>query len=458
MAEINPSTIASQLATAYTQGMQSRLDTQSKTATAVSTALSKLRTALQTFDSALTGLSGKKTLQQYTSSFNVTGFGSATTSAGAQPGTYSLFVEQLASAHQLSFADLPTAPAAAPGKLTVNLNGGAGSFEVDFAGADSDGDSTLSQTEIARAINLAAGNGGQVNAMVVTVGTQTQLLLSAGSTGAAGQISLDTSALNAVALKAALATGNELAPARDAVVWLGDQGTGTRMQQAGNTFTAIPGVSMTFTQAQAAGATPLSLTVAADNGGTAANVRSFVDAYNALNKALDPLTEAGSQEDGKAAGAFANDAGIRVLRRRLNEMVRQQFGGTSMQDLGLSIDRYGVMTLKDEDKLQKTLAAKPDALDSFFGRTGITSSSGLLGSLDTYLQGWLSSANGQIKRRQDSVQTMQKAIGARQTRLDNQYSMAYERYLKQFTKLQELQSQMGQTGDMFASLPTYQTT
>lgn len=39
--------------------------------------------------------------------------------------------------------------------------------------------------------------------------------------------------------------------------------------------------------------------------------------------------------------------------------------------------------------------------------------------------------------------------------MDEQYSKAYERYLFQFTKLQALQSQMGQTMDMFASLTPF---
>ena len=64
------------------------------------------------------------------------------------------------------------------------------------------------------------------------------------------------------------------------------------------------------------------------------------------------------------------------------------------------------------------------------------------------------SASGQIKQRQDSVQTMQKSISARQTRLDDQYNAAYARYLTQFTALQQLQSQLDQTTSMLANLST----
>lgn len=451
MSEINPSSMASQLATAYTQDIQSLINSQSKNVKATSSALGKLQTALQAFDSALNTLSGKKTVLQYSATLSATGFATASAAGGAQPGTYSLFVEQVASANQLAFSAFPAVSMAGAGTLGVQLGAGPG-FSVDFTTADANSDGTLSQSEAARAINQAAGNNGQVNALVVTTGGQTQLVLSASATGAASQITLDTSALPAGALRDALNAGNEIAPARDAIVWLGAQGSGLKLQQAGNTFTAIPGVTLTVTQAMAAGNPPMSLTVAGDDAGTAANVRNFADAYNTLNQTLNQLTSAGGA-DGKEAGAFAGDAGVRALRSRLNSLVHQVVGGLRLMDFGLSIDRYGNMAL-DQTKLQKAVAAHPGALDSLFGSTGITTSSGVLGSLDRYLNTWLDGATGQIKRRQDSVQNMQKAIDARQARLDQQYSQSYGRYLTQFTKLQQLQSQMAQTTSMFAALST----
>lgn len=450
MADINPSSLATQLATAYIQPSQSLLTTQSKNADAVSSALTKLQSALQAFDSALIGLSGKKTLLQYSASFSTTGFATATTTAGAQAGTYSLFVEQLATAHQVAFQALPTAPAASAGSLTVSLASGT-SFSVDFTGADSDADGTLSQTEIARAINQAPDNKGQVSAMLVSSGGTTQLVLTAASTGAGSQITLDTSAIGDAGLQAALSAGTDLVAAKDAIVWLGDQNTGLKVQQASNTVTAIPGVSLTLTQAMAPGATPLTLTVASDSSGTAANVRSFVDAYNALNKVLDELTDTSKVKDGGQAAALTSDAGVRALRNRLNALIRQDVGGLQVVDFGISADRNGNLTLK-ESTLQKGLAAHPGGLDTLFGSTSITASSGVLGSLDRYLGLWLNSTSGQIKQRQDSVQRIQKSITTRQARLDDQYSKAYERYLKQFTQLQTLQSQMSDTSTMLAGL------
>lgn len=452
MADINPTTMATQLATAYTQNAQSLITAKTQVAQANSTALTKLQTALQTFNTALTSLSGKKGVQQQAASFSSSTYGTATASSTAQAGTYSVFVEQLATAHQVAFEDLPAVPVATGGPISVNLADGS-SFNVNLSAADQDGDGTLSQAEIARAINQASGNGGKVTAMIVTAGGSTQLVMTSAQSGAAGATSLDTSGLPASGLKDALDNGKQLAAAQDAIVWLGEQGTGLKLQQGSNTFTAIAGVTMTFTQKMATGSAPITLTVSRDDSATASNVQGFIDAYNTLKKTLDELTKTANADAGTSAAAFASDSGVRALRNKLTSMIRQDFGGLSLMDFGVSASRDGTLSL-DKTKLEKAVTANPDGLDALFGSTSITASSGLLGGLDKYLDVWLDSTNGQIKNRQASVQSMQKALTTKQTRLDAQYDSFYERYLQQFSQLQTLQSQMSQTSGLFDSLFT----
>jgi flagellar hook-associated protein 2 len=450
MSTYDPVTTASQLATAYVQAAQTQTNTQNTKAQATSAALTKLQSALQTFDSALSSLSSKKGLTQNAASLGGSGMGTVSASSSAVAGEYPLFVEQVASAHQVVFTDLPAVPVPMGGMLGISLAGGA-TIGVDFSNADMDADGTLSQAEMARAINQAADNQGKVTAMVITAGGQTQLVLSSTETGADGQITVDTSDLPAGAFKASLDAGSELTPARDAIVWLGAQGTGVRLQQASNTFTAIEGVSMTFTRAMTTGDAPITLKVESDSGGTAANVKNFVEAFNTLRKSLNDLTSSGDAASGVAAAAFASDSGIRALRNRLDSIVRQDIGGVRLMDFGVSADRSGTLSL-DSTKLQKAMTANPDGLDELFGSASLTASSGLLGSFSTYVDVWLDSAGGQIQRRKDSVQAMQKSLTARQSRIDLQYDNAYQRYLVQFTQLQAMQSQMGQTTSMFDAL------
>jgi flagellar hook-associated protein 2 len=450
MADIDPVTQATQMASAYVQPAQSLLTKKTQAAQATSTALTKLQSALRTFDNAVASLSGKKGLAQNTASLSGSSIGTATATSSAQPGTYAFFVEQIAAANQVAFDDLPAVPVALGGPLVVQLADGS-SFTVDLNAADSDSSGTISQAEIARAINQANGNQGKVSATVVNAGGQTKLVLTAGETGVNSAITLDASGLPDGALKEALsATPSTLVQARDARVWFGAQGTGTLMQQASNTFSSVPGVSMTFSQAQAAGDAPVTLAVSADKDSTASNVQAFVDAYNALKKVLDDLTKVGDVDAGTSSAAFASDASVRALRSRLNQMVRQDFGGTSLFGLGVSADRSGNLSL-DKEKLEKKLATDLGALDKVFGSASVASSSGLLGSLDKYMDAWLDSNTGQIARRQQTVQTQQKALTSRQTRLSDQYDLMYMRYLKQFSQLQTLMAQMEQTSSTLSA-------
>lgn len=448
MAEITPAAMATDLANAYVSGAQKTLTAQSNKVKSTSAALTKLQSALSSFETALTALSGKKSMVQR--SATVTGSAvTASAAASAQPGSYSLFVERIATRQQITFEDLPAVPVALGGPLVVKLQDGS-DFRVELTMADRDGDGTISHAEIARAINLAENNSGKVTATTVTTGGQTQLILSAGTSGLGGQITLDTSGLPTSPLKTALdAGGRELVAARDALVWIGEKGTGIRIEQGSNTITSIPGVTLTLSQAMADGTPPITLTVANDDGGTAANVQSFVDAYNTLEKALDELTAYG--KEGAASAAFASDAGIRALRTRIGNALRHEVSGANLMAFGIKTSRDGSISL-DRAKLDKALAAKPEGLDALFGSAGLTSSSGVLGAVNDAVRTWTDRTSGQLKQRQSSVEITQKRLTGGQERIEAQYASAYKRYLAQFTQLQNLQEQMNSTSSFFSTM------
>jgi flagellar hook-associated protein 2 len=451
----DPTTTAQQLATAYTSGIQAQITGESQSAQATSSALTKLQSVLSTFDTTLTGLSSSSSLsgsssglRRFSATVSSPDVGTASASSTAQPGTYQFYVQQLATSQQLVFQNLPAVPVALGGPLVVQLADGS-VINVDLAAADANGDGTISQAEIARAINQADTNLGKVTASVVTAGGQSELLLSAGKSGADGAITLDTSGLPAGALKDALNAGQQLVPAQDAIVWLGGQG-GVKLQQASNTFTAIDGVNVTFTRAMSTSEPPVTVTVAADEAGTASNVQKFVDAYNTLKAALDDLTKLGDTSSGTPSAALASDSGVIALRNRLNQIVRQGFGGVSLINLGVSGNRDGTLSF-DKTLLDKKLAANPQVLDQVFGSAGLIHNTGMLGSLNQYLDSWLNVTSGQITTRQAGVQSQQKRLTARQTELTDQYNTMYQNYLKQFSQLQALQQQMSQTSGLFST-------
>jgi flagellar hook-associated protein 2 len=444
--------MATQLATRYTEDAQTLLTAKTGAATLQAAGISKLSSALSAFDSSLLAISAKKSVLSNSATFSAE-VGTATAGPTAVAGNYNFYVEQLATAGQVAYGGLSDSAAAGSGSLNVVLADGT-NFNVNLVNADKNLDGTLSAQEVATAINLAADNDSSVTASTLTVNGATTLVLTSNATGAANSASLDTSGVTNLALKAMfddVSQRKQLVAAQDAVVWVGAQGTGTKMQQASNTFAVVDDVKMTFTKAQAVGAAPVSLTVKPDTSGTQANVQAFVDAYNKLNAVLDELTYVGDTANKKAPGAFANDAGLNALRLRMQGMLRQPVNGTSLPVYGIVAKRDGTLEL-DSKQLAKSVALNPDGLDKIFGTGNLGNASALLGGLDKLLGTWTSSVNGQIGQRRTSNDRLQKSLGDRQVTLDGQFNNAYKRYAAQFTTLQKLQGQMSQNTGIFDAL------
>lgn len=453
----DPTTTAQALAQKTTAAAQQILTNQTNVAGATSTGLSKLSSAISAFQSSLSSLTGLgKSVLAQTATLSDTGIGTATAKAGAPSGSYSVFVQQLATSSQVSYNNLSDGRAAG-GILKVKLaDEGAGtttaSFDVDLsaASADTDKDGVLSIREVAAAINRSSGNNGLVSAGVVTIGTESRLVLSSKNTGVANTVSLDATGVADGALQTGLGARTTIAAAQDAIIKLGGQASGTQIKQASNTFTNIDGVSMTFTRAQAPTENDITLKVAGDTNGTVANVQAFVDAYNKLKSAIDTLVDAGDPGKDQAAGAFAHDAGIKALQSRLVSLVRST-GTSSLASYGIVATRDGTLSL-DSTRLTKQLTANPNGLDELIGSASSSSPTGIAGSMNTYLNLWSNSATGQIKQRNDAVTKLQSTLSQRQTDLDAQFDSAYNRYLKQFTQLQTLQSTMTSNVSLFDAI------
>lgn len=448
----DPVTTATGLAESYVIPRQQALDAKSKLASSASSALNTLNSAISTFRTALSTLTGiNKSLYAQSATFSDTKYGSGTASAAAAPGNYAIFVKKLATASQVRFQGL-TQDEGVGGSLKVKM-GGADAFSVNLSAADTDGDGKLSTRELALAINKAPDNAGKVTASIINTGTSQELVLTSKETGKNTKITLDTSGLTGPSsLKDAnddASRNSTLVEADDAEIYLGGI-DGAKITQASNTFTAIEGLKMTFTKAQATGEDPFFVSVGADNSSTKTNVQSFVDAFNALKSSLSKLTSTGNSEKGVAAGAFANDGGVRALADRLTSLLNSTSGDTLVR-YGISTTRTGTLSL-DSDKLMAQLERDPNGLDELLGRATKANPTGIAGALDKYLDSWNNTVNGQIKQRRDSIERQQKQLTDRQTQIDKAYESAYARYLKQFTALQSMQSLVGSNLTMLDAL------
>lgn len=445
-------TMATQLAQYDTQYSYTRLDRNKTNYTAQQTALNSLSSALSTFQTKLSSLNSiSGSILQNKATLSSEGYATADVTSKAQAGSYQFFVKQLASKDQVALQSLP-----ASGSLQIGQPGNAEAtgFTVDLADAAYQTDGTLDLSKLAADINAQAKtNKLGVSATLVRSGGVTNLVLTSEKTGVAQKISLSLDGADEATTAASLGS-KQLSAAQDAIVYLGaDEASGIALTNSSNTYdNIIDGVSLTFSKAHASGEAPLSIDIAQDNDGTKAKVQEFVDAYNALAGELKKLTASGS-EDAKR-GALAGDGTVRSIKGMIDNMIRK--GVTvdgqqvSLVSLGISNTREGTLTL-DSARLEKTLSSNPGALDALFKGDGGTDK-GILGGLldrETGLAKYTSSVNGILKNRKDSIADSLKRVEKERERVDTQYDNLYQRYLKQYTNLVTIMSQMEQTSGLY---------
>ncbi|NVD99490.1 flagellar filament capping protein FliD [Massilia sp. BJB1822] len=447
----DPIPTAKAMANKYLAGAVDRQNTAVRGMQADSAGLTKVSTAIKAFESALATLTSKKSVIANSATFSAA-VGTATATTTASAGSYSFYVQQLATAGQVSYGGITDTTAAGSGTLTLTLGDGS-NFTVDLASADKDMNGALTAKEIAAAINIAANNNSRVTASTMTIDGQTTLVLSSTNTGKDGGVKLDPVGVTDPTLKAALDESKMkiMQAAQNAIVWAGPQGTGLKMEQATNIFTPIDGVSMTFTKAQGVGEAPVTLTVGNDAAATASNVQAFVDAYNKLDAVLKDVTNPGDPKTGVAPGVFANDSGLLALRNGMRNTMRQALGSQSLVTYGIMATREGSLTL-DATRLGKALAADPTSLDKIFGSASLSTPSGVLGGMDKLMNQWTDLSKGQLVNRRGFLDKLQIKLTNKQAELDRQYDGVYKRYLDQYVKLQTLQNQMNGTLSMFDAM------
>lgn len=444
MSSLDPITMATQLATYDVQSFQQRYQTQSTQYQSQLTALGKVETALRAFRTAITEMnSSTSSIVKNSATVSQEGYFSATADANALAGSYQVFVEQVATAHQVS-ASMPanldaTTQVPTTGTLDFTINGE--TMTLDLSTLDSDGDGIATVADLVSAINNDSNNPG-VNATLVRSNGQTYFMLSSTETGVANSVNVAVSGTGQSWFEDALTNLNEISAPQDAVIWLGAQGTGLQLTNSSNTFEGvINGVDLTVTKAQTSGEAPLSLSVGADQEGTKEQMNKIIEAYNSLMKTIDSYTSIGGEDAQR--GVLASDPTIRSIESQLKTLVRGEFEGMRLSDLGIEISRDGTMKI-DADKFEDAQTTNTAALESFFNGDG-----NLLDSLDSLLDPYLQFSNGLFKSRKDALQQNISRIEDKQTALERKYDMAYDRYLKQFTQMNQLITKMNQTMSMF---------
>lgn len=444
MSSIDPATMAKQLATIETQKFQQRYSTQKSEYQDKLSAFGKIESALREFRTSVNEMNKSDSgIIKNTASTTEDGFFSASADSKALTGSYQIFVEQVASAHQVSTGmpnDLEaTTQVPTTGTLSFTIDGE--TLALDLSSIDSDGDGVATIADLNSAINNHPDNPG-VNATLVRSNGKTHFMLASEKTGLKNSINVTASGTGEAWFESAFATLKEISPARDAVIWLGAKDTGLKLTESKNTFSnAIEGVDITLNKAQKSGDSAIGMDISADKSGTKEQLNKFVEAYNSLMSKVNEYSKVKGED--KKRPILANDPTLRSIDSQLKSIVRGSFSGLRLNEIGIEIDRNGKMKI-DADKLEKAQLNKSSALENLFN-----GDDQLLDSIDKAIGPYLQFSSGLFKSRKDSLRESISRVGDKQVALDRKYKMSYDRYIKQFTQMNTLMRQMNQTMSLF---------
>ncbi|TKB54590.1 flagellar filament capping protein FliD [Ferrimonas aestuarii] len=372
--------------------------------------------------------------------------------ADAPAGDYTLVVDQLAKASQLSasFAG-EDAPLPTSGILEIEANGE--TMTIDFSVVNASGDGKVSG--LVSYINNNSGDTGVQASLLRKGDGSVELMLTSKETGTANEIKVtqDDSGFGFTTMVAA----------QDAKFSLNGVSITSSTNYVEN---VIDGISLELTEAHAAGESS-TITVGSDTESTSKAVNDFVDTFNTLMSQLSSLTQSmgstleddssdsdseDSEDDKKSEtkkisedqiGILKGDTSIRMLKSRLQQEVFQpSANGMRLSDIGIELDRSGKLTV-DDKKLEEALKSNSSAVEAMF-----TGDTGYIKRMDNIVDPY-SEREGYIDQKQKNIGNNIERLEEDISRYDRQMTKTYERYLAQFTAMEQYVTSMQSTAGLF---------
>ncbi len=380
-------------------------------------ALSSLRGATNTLNTAASAQPGRKTTVQEGAGFTASSDGTAAL------GRYNIEVVSTATAQKRQSAPVGAAVDLGTGTLSFTVDGE--TFNVAVA-------ATNTITQLRDAINTATGGKG-LSATVVTGDTGSVLVLNAAKAGAAGGITI-----NATGTLSTFTSGIGITtPAANAEVNV----NGVVRTSSSNRLTdLIGGVTLDLTKANPG--TSYTLDIGTDNGNVRNALQAFIASYNSSVSAL--RTASNYNAETRQGGPLVGDAAVRGLTQQLRGAIGNAFDALSA--IGIKGSKDGSLSL-DAAKLDAALAADPSAVRKAFDQ----SKAGSLGNvLIARLDGAVAPSTGLLETRTKALNDRIKGLQSDSDRLNVRMSKIEENYRKQYTALDGLVSQL-QTTSSFLS-------
>ncbi len=430
--------IVDQLVNAERAPVASRLTAKESKANELLSALGKFRSSLASFQDSLKGLKDVNTFQGRKVTTGDDKVFTATANSSSRPGSYSVEVTALATAHRLSAAAQPDATSAiGTGIISITVNGLTSNIAIDGT--------ANSLNDIRNAINAAPDNPG-VRATIVTGADGAHLVLSATKTGLANAMTVAVSGGDGGLSPFAYTAGGpsntmtQLSAAADAGAII----DGVVVSSATNTISdAVEGVTLNLVSANPG--TELTLGIDYDTDGAKRSVGNFVNSYNKLIDTITELTK--YNKDTKDAAPLLGDSTVRGIRDQLRREISSVAGNTnaaSLASVGVTTQIDGKLAA-DATRLDAAIAADFDSIGELFSGT-----TGLATRLDTIASATLSGASA-IATREGNLKTTLKSITTQRASLDERLVQVRARLSKQFNAMDRLLAQLKTTSSFLSA-------
>lgn len=443
-------------------------------------ALGTLRSAVNTFQTAVTNLDKTSLYESRTASLSVSGFLTATASNTAPTGKYALTVQQLAVGSKVGLKSF-VEPVATEDTPTVEPNRFSSGTLTLFAGDPNDPQTKRLALNIDAENNTQAGIRDAINeqgaslgfsASLVTDASGTRLVISSSQMGDGKDIQVQASNGGSVAPGeidlAELAFSPQLADpsdadagfvAPDSTVGGGEAGVitqarssrftvdGLQVVRDSNSVTGvIEGVTLQLTKADPT--QTINMTVGVDKSKVTSSLQQFVSAYNTLATTMGSLSAVVQLGEGVApsVGALVGDSSLRGLQSSLrSEMTRFQEGGiAALAQLGITTQKDGTLEL-DSAQLDQVLAERFDEVAGY-----LTGEQGLMGRLGKVVAGY-TQTDGVIDQRQSGLRKTLNSITDQRKALDLRVTQMRERLVAQYTAMDLLVAKLSSTSDWLGS-------
>jgi flagellar hook-associated protein 2 len=195
---------------------------------------------------------------------------------------------------------------------------------------------------------------------------------------------------------------------------------GPTLISASNTLDAvahgITGLSIT-----ADTETTQTITVAADTAKMRSKIDEFITAYNAVGAFLEEKTKITSTNGKVTTAVLTSNRDVQAWGRDMRNLAFEAISGLSgtidrLDDLGIDMNREGVMAIKDTAKLDAALANTPADVEAFF----TTATTGFAAKFDTLLKNLIKSGDDSQKRLTTSNSDIDRQIADLERRLVQQ--------------------------------------